>query len=159
MKHQYLPLLSLFIMLSFTQCEKESTVGHLKVTVTYPEAVYENSTISFIPAPGVGAEVRLYDKDAQCLGIRDARIDVAWIGDDATFSIFAQDTKENEEVLFAEIPAGEYYLIVFSSQLTKYTEKYIEVNGGDTLELTKDFTPDLAFFNDLEPWDHKVPDY
>jgi hypothetical protein len=65
MKHQYL-LLSLLIMLSCTQCEKESTVGHLKVIVTYPEAVYENSTISFIPVPGIGAEVRLYDKDAQC---------------------------------------------------------------------------------------------
>jgi hypothetical protein len=49
--------------------------------------------------------------------------------------------------------------VIFARQLTKYTEKYIELIGGDTLKLMKKFTPDGAYHNKLEPWDHEVPDY
>jgi hypothetical protein len=55
------------------------------------------------------------------------------------------------------VPKGQYYLVVFARQLTKYTEKYIEVSGGDTLKLVKNFTIDGAYHNKLEPWDHVVP--
>jgi len=57
------------------------------------------------------------------------------------------------------IPAEGYYLVIFARQLTKYTEKYIELIGGDTLKLMKKFTPDGAYHNKLEPWDHEVLDY
>jgi len=160
MKYLSIAALGIIFLLTSTGCEKESPFGHLKVTVNYPEAVVvPDQPTYFITVPGVGAEVRLYDKDAHCLGIRDARIDVAWIEDDAVFSLYAQRSNTYGEVLFTDIPAGEYYLVVFARQLTKYTEKYIEVYNGDTLELSKSFTEDGAYYKKLEPWDHTVPPY
>jgi len=79
MKYLSIAALGIIFLLTSTGCEKESPFGHLKVTVNYPEAVVvPDQPTYFITVPGVGAEVRLYDKDAHCLGIRDARIDVAW---------------------------------------------------------------------------------
>lgn len=148
------------MVFTLSGCEKEPTNGHLKVTVTYPEAVViPDQTTYFIPAPAEGVEVRLYEKDAQCLGIRDARIDVAWIGDDPVYSLYSQVSSKMGEVVFNDLPAGEYYLVIFARQLYKYTEKYIEVMGGDTLKLKKDFTPAAQFTNDLEPWDYEMPEY
>ncbi len=157
MKQFAVTILSLLFILSSSQCEKESPYGHLKVTVTYPEAVYENGTKYWIDVPGMGAEVRLYDPDAQCLGIRDARIDVAWIDGNPIGADYVKISNEKGEAVFTDIPTGEYYLIVFSGEITKYTEKYIKIDSGDTLNLAKNFTPDLAYFNNLEPWDHEVP--
>ena len=44
--------------------------------------------------------------------------------------------------MFEDIPPERYYLVIFARQLTKYSEKYIEVIGGDTLKLLKRFTRD-----------------
>ena len=148
------------IVLPGSGCEKEPTNGHIKVAVTYPEAVViPDQPLSFIKVPANGAEVRLYDKDAICLGYTDALLNLVKIGDEYSMSEYLLVSNEKGEVLFEDIPAGEYFLIVFARQLYKYTEKYIEVTGGDTLILAKDFTPELAFSNDLEPWDYEVPGY
>lgn len=149
------------ILLTSSHCENKSDPpnGHLKLAVTYPEAVVENDTIYWIQVPGVGAEVRLYDGEARCDGYRDAKIDVAWIGNDATYSLYTKVSNEEGEVIFKDIPAGEYYLIVYAGKLYKYSEKYIELIGGDTLSLSKDFSPELAFVKDLEPWDYEMPGY
>jgi hypothetical protein len=121
------------MILILSGCEKEPLVGHLKLTVTYPEAVYENGTKYWIDVPGI---------DGNPIGADYVKI-----------------SNEKGEALFTDIPIGEYYLIVFSGEITKYTEKYIKIDGGDTLNLAKNFTPDLAYFNNLEPWDYEVPDY
>ena len=161
MKYLSLSLLSISILLTSSHCDNEvaSPYGQLKLTVTYPEVVHEADTFYYVPAPGVGAEARLYDKDAQCLGYRDAKLDVAWVDDKAVASKYTKLSNETGEALFKDIPSGEYYLVVFTRQLSKYTEKYIEVSGGDTLKLVKNFTPDLTYWEDLEPWDHEVPGY
>ena len=44
------------------------------------------------------------------MGIRDARIDVAWIDAAAVFSLYTQTTNEKGEVVFNDIPVGEYYI-------------------------------------------------
>ena len=159
MKQLALTVLCVAILLTSSQCDNEADPpnGHLKLTVTYPEAVVENDSLYFIQVPGVGAIARLYDKDARCKGYLDAKLDIAFIGDQPVISIYEQLSNEMGEVLFKDIPAGEYYLVVYARQLYKYTEKYIEVNSGDTLKLTKNFTDDLTFYEDLEPWDHEVP--
>ena len=161
MRHITLTVLCVTILLTSSQCENETDPpnGHLKLVVTYPEVVHEADTFYYVPAPGVGAEARLYDKDAQCLGYRDAKLDVAWVDDKAVASKYTKLSNETGEALFKDIPSGGYYLVVFTRQLSKYTEKYIEVSGGDTLKLVKNFTPDLTYWEDLEPWDHEVPGY
>lgn len=139
-------------------CEKEPPTGHIRLFVTYPEAIVEpDQPLSFIQVPASGADARLYDHNAQCWGIRDARNDVAWIDDKPTGSIYANSSNENGEVIFNDIPAGEYYLVVYARQLYKYTEKFIKVYSDDTLKLTKNFTADLGYSNDLEPWDYVMP--
>jgi hypothetical protein len=153
-------VLCIAILSTSSQCNKaDPPNGHLKLSVTYPEAVVENGTISFVPVPGVGAEGRLYDKDAICLGYKDAMLNIVKIGDRYVTSKYLLTSNTKGEILFNDIPSGEYYLIVFARQLYKYTEKYIEVKGGDTLKLTKKFTPDIALSEDLEPWDYEVPGY
>jgi len=161
MKQLTLALLCSTLILTSSQCNNDYPPpnGHLELTITYPEAVLENGVISWMQIPGDGAEVRLYDKDAQCLGYRDAKLDVAWIEDKAVASKYVQISNETGGVLFKDIPSGEYYLVVFTRHLSKYTEKYIEVNGGDTLKLAKNFTPDLTYWEDLEPWDYEMPGY
>jgi len=161
MKYLSLSLLSISLLLTSSQCDKEvvSTYGHLKLAVTYPEVVHEADTFYYVPTPGVGAEVRLYDKEAVCLGYKDAMLNLVKIGGQYSTSMYLLVSNEKGEVLFTDIPIGEYYLIVFARQLSKYTEKYIEVNGGDTLKLVKNFTPDLTYWENLEPWDHEVPGY
>jgi len=153
-----LSLLLLIFILS--GCEKEPTNGHLRVTVTYPEAVViPDQTTYFIPAPAEGAEVRLYDNEAICLGYKDAMLNLVKIGDTYSMSEYQLVTSRDGEVLFTDIPSGEYFLIVFARELYKYSEKYIEIFGGDTLELVKNFTPAAHFTSDLEPWDYEMPGY
>jgi hypothetical protein len=125
--------------------------------VTYPEAVVENGTITFVPVPANGAQARLYDKDAICLGYKDAMLNLVKIGDEYATSKYLIISNENGEILFKDIPSGEYFLIVYAGQLYRYSEKYIEVNGGDTLKLVKDFSASLSFYKDLEPWDYESP--
>ncbi len=146
------------ILFTSTQCSKESDPqnGHLEVTVTYPEVVIEGNTIDWFSVPGAGAEVRLYDKDAICLGYKDAILNLVKIRDEYSMSEYLLVADEKGEVLFSNIPAGEYFLIVYAGQLYKYSEKYIEVIGGDTLKLTKNFTPSGSFFKELEPWDYEM---
>jgi len=159
MKYLSLSLLSILILLTSSHCDNEvvSPYGHLKLTVTYPEVVHEADTFYYVPVPGVGSEARLYDKDAQCLGYRDAKLDVAWVDDKAVASKYTKLSNETGEALFKDIPSGEYYLVVFTRKWLRYSEKYIEVKGGDTLRLSKDFTSDLAFYEGLEPWDYIMP--
>ena len=161
MRHLTLTVLCATILFASSECDNEADppppIGHLKLTVTYPEAVVENDSLYFIQVPGVGAVARLYDKDARCKGYKDAKLDIAWIGDKPVKSNYEQWSNENGEILFKDIPAEEYFLIVYAGQLYKYTEKYIEVSGGDTLKLTKNFSPELAFVKDLEPWDYGMP--
>ena len=160
MKQQTIAFLCIIVLLTCMKCKKESSTGHLKLKVTYPEAVVipEQPTY-FVPVPGIGADVRLYNKDAICKGYKDAMLDIVWIGDEFATSKYKSTTDEQGKVLFNNIPSGEYLLIVYARQISKYSEIYVEVNAGDTLILRKDFTPDGAFFEDLEPWDHEVPGY
>jgi len=61
--------------------------------------------------------------------------------------------------VFENLMPGEYLLIVCTMKLYRYSERYIEVGDGDTLKLTKNFTPDLGYIDELEPWDHQIPGY
>jgi len=150
----------LILVFTSSRCDKgDSPNGHLRLSVTYPEAVVENGTITFVPIPAVSARVRLYNEHASCKGYRDAKLDIAWLGDGYIGPEYKKITDVHGEVRFADIPPGVYYLVVFAGPLYKYSEKYIEVVGGDTLELTKDFTPEGSIFKDLEPWDYEVPGY
>lgn len=158
MKRHNLAVLGLVFLLAIFGCENETPNGQLIVSVTYPEAVVvPNQPTYFIQVPGVGAEVRLYDKNAICLGYKDAMLNLVKIGDEYATSKFLQVANEKGDAVFEDIPAGEYFLIVYARQITKYSEKYIEVKSGDTLMLAKDFTDDGAYYKDLEPWDHTVP--
>jgi hypothetical protein len=158
MKYLSLSLLSISILLISSHCDNEvvSPYGHLKLTVTYPEVVHEADTFYYIPVPGVGSEARLYDKDAHCLGYRDAMIDVAWIDGNPTGSLYVLKIDDRGEALFKDILAGEYYLVIYTRKWTRYSEKYIEVKGGDTLKLSKDFTASGSFDEGLEPWDYEI---
>ncbi len=159
MGYRFCILFLLTMNLILSGCEEESDPnGHLKLSVTYPEAVVENGTISWIQVPADGAEARLYEKDAICLGYKDAMLNLVKIGDHYATSEYQLVSNEQGEVLFCDIPSGEYFLIVYARQISKYTEKYIEVHGGDTLKLKKDFTPEGSFFKDLEPWDYVMPE-
>jgi len=131
----------------------------MKLTVTYPEAVkdVDGRLVGFRQVPAAGAVARLYNKDAICKGYLDAKLDLAYIGDKPIISKYEHRTNEEGEISFNNIKAGEYFLILYASQLYKYTEKYIEVPLGDTLRLKKDFTASLSFFKGLEPWDYEVP--
>jgi len=144
------------ILFTSAQCNKESDPqnGHLEVTITYPEVVIKSDTMYWFSVPGVGAEVRLFDKDAECLGYKDARLGRALIGDELAQCKYVANPNTEGKILFEDVEAGEYYLIVYAGQLYKYSEKYIEIIGGDTLKLTKNFTPSGSFFKDLEPWDY-----
>jgi len=159
MRHILLIILCAAILSMSSQCENEavSQNGHLKLTVMYPEVIIESDTVYWIQVPGVGAEVRLYDKDAICLGYKDAKLNLVMIGDEYSMSDYLLVTDENGEVLFKDIPAEEYFLIVYARLRSTYTEKYIELSGGDTLKLTKIFSPSAKFYEDLEPWDYEVP--
>ncbi len=161
MKYLSISLLSISILLTSSQCDNEvvSPYGQLKLNVTFPEVVHEADTFYYVPVPGGGAEARLYDKEAICLGYKDAMLNLVKIGGQYASSMYLLVSNEQGEVLFNDIPSGDYYLVVFTRQLSKYTEKYIEVKGGDTLKLVKNFTPDLTYWEDLEPWDHEVPGY
>jgi len=149
------------LFLTCSQCGKSDPPnGFLKINITYPKAVVvPNQPTYFIQVPAIGAEVRLYDKDAICLGYKDANLNLVRVGDQYATSIYRLVSNEKGEVLFEDIPAGEYFLIVFARKLYKYSEKYIEVTDGDTLILAKDFSPELGFSNDLEPWDYEMPGY
>jgi hypothetical protein len=159
MKQFAITIICLLVVLTSSQCEKVTPTGHLKVAVTYPEAVViPDQQTYFIQVPADGAEVRLYDKDAICLGYKDAMLNLVKNDGQYETSLYAQRTNEKGEVLFENIPTGEYFLIVYARSLYKYTEKYIEVKGVDTLKLSKDFTPAAQFTNDLEPWDYEMPE-
>lgn len=148
------------IMLTSSECNTDSDplIGHMKLMVTYPEAVVTpDQPTYFIQVPGVGAEARLYDKDAECLGYKDVGLGRALIGDELAQCKYVANSNEKGEILFADIEAGEYYLTVYARQLYKYTQKHIAVPVGDTLKLIKDFTPSGSFFEDLEPWDYEMP--
>ncbi len=160
MGYRYSISFILTIMLIFSGCKKDTDplIGHLKLMVTYPEAVVTpDQPTYFIQVPGVGAVARLYDKDAECLGYKDAGLGRAKIGDELAPWKYVVSSNERGEILFENIEAGEFYLTVYARQLYKYTQKYIKVNSGDTLKLAKDFTVDGAYFEDLEPWDYEVP--
>ena len=165
MRHLNLAALCVIILLSSSQCDTEvdppPQFGHVKLTVTYPEPVIINGSLEgFAPAPGVGAEVWLYDGDAICRGYRDVRAGGhAWIGLELAPVLYTQQSNEQGEILFTNIPEGKYFLLIYARQLYKYTEKYFEVNGGDTLKLVKDFTPSATFYEDLEPWDYEMDGY
>ena len=152
-------VLCVTILLTSSQCDNEVVppYGYLKLTVTYPEIIIESDTVYWISVTGVGAEVRLYDQDAICLGYKDAMLNLVKIGGEYAMSEYQLVSNEKGEVLFSDIPSGKYFLIVFARKLDRYTEKYIEVRGGDTLKLTKVFTPDSRFLNGLEPWDYVMP--
>lgn len=158
MRYFTFTVLCILLFLTSSQCDKANPPnGHLKLTVTYPDAVVENGVISWIQDPANGAEARLYDNDAICLGYTDAMLNIVKIGDKYVTSKYQVVSNEDGEILFSDIPSGKYFLIVYARQISKYTEKYIEVIGGDTLRLKKDFTPEGSFFKDLEPWDYVMP--
>jgi len=159
MRHLFLSVLCITIILTSSQCEKEVVppYGHLKLDVSYPELVVENDTFYFVKVPGVGAEVSLYDKETICKGYKDAMLGIAWLTDKYVSPEYKKWSNEEGEVLFKDIPVGEYYFVIYARHWSKFTEKNIKVFGGDTLKLIKNFTSDLTFYEDLEPWDYEMP--
>lgn len=154
--------ISICILLALpnSQCYKEPSFGHLKLTVTYPKAVVvPNQPVYFVPAPGEGAYINLFDKDAICLGYKDATLGIAKLNDTYVGPKYSMGVGETGEAVLKNLMPGEYLMVICARKLYKYTELYIEVGGRDTLKLTKNFTPDGAYFKELEPWDHEVPDY
>ena len=101
----------------------------------------------------------MYDKGAVCLGYKDAMLNLVKIDDEYATSIYMQISNELGIISFNDIPAGEYLLIIYAEQLNRYTEKNIEIVGGDTLALSKKFTYDIALSGGLEPWDYEIPGY
>ena len=153
-------LICVLLALPNSQCYKEPSFGHLKITVTYPKAVVEpNEPTYFVPAPGEGAYITLFDKDAICLGYKDATLHIAQLDDRYTGPRYSMGVGETGEAIFKNLMPGEYLMIVCARKLYKYTELHIEVGGHDTLKLTKNFTPDLGILEELEPWDYEVPGY
>ena len=157
-------ILSFVILLTSSECDNEpdppvSTIGHLKLTVTYPEAVIDENGLfaGYTQVPGVGAEARLYNKDSRCIGYKDAGFGIAYIGAKLIQCRYINRSNEKGEISFSNIQAGEYYLTVYARQLYRYTQKYIEVPLGDTLSLIKNFTNAGHYFLDLEPWDYEMP--
>jgi len=148
------------IILSSSECNTDTDplIGHIKLLVTYPEAVVvPDQPTYFIQVPGVGAVARLYDKDAECTGYKDAGFGIAYIDGELALSKYVATANDEGEILFENIEAGVYYLTVYAREIYKYTEKYIDVPAGDSLNLIKDFTPSGSFFKDLEPWDYEMP--
>ncbi len=136
----------------------ENVTGNLKISITYPEAVIENNElVGYAPVPGDGAVARLYDAEAECIGYLDAKLDIAFIGDQPVISQYQDISNSRGEIIFRSIKAGRYYLIIFSGKLYRYTEKYIEIPSGDTLHLHKEFTIMSNYSEDLEPWDATMP--
>jgi hypothetical protein len=148
-------LLTLILMLS--SCSRWPDTGNLRITVTYPEAVLEGGTISWIPVPADGASAKLFEKNATCLGFKNARMGIGHIGDDIVIYKFKQVSDEKGEIVFNGLPVGEYFLTLTAWDLSKYSEKRIEIIDGETLELVKNFTEDHQFYEKLEPWDYEVP--
>ncbi len=156
MKDRYcISFLTVFLMLS--SCSRWPDTGNLRIIVTYPEVVFEGGTISWKPVPAEGASAKLFDKNATCLGFKNARMGIGHIGDDIVIYKFKQISDEKGEIIFNGLPVGEYFLTLTAWDLSKYTEKYIEIIDGKTLELEKNFTEDLQFYEKLEPWDYEVP--
>lgn len=148
------------LLLTSSGCEKESPIGHLNLKVTYPEAiVIPDQPTYFKQVPGEGAEARLYEKQARCIGFKNAGFGIAHIGEESVGCLYVFNANEKGEILFKNIEAGEYYLTIYARKLSKYTEKYIEIYIDDTLSLKKDFTPEGAYFEDLEPWDYVMPPF
>jgi hypothetical protein len=140
-------LITAIILLTGSECENspepmESSIGNLKITITYPEAVIENGEkIGYKHVPGVGAEVSLfYNNNAKCLGYKDATLGRALEGDTLVQPKYVMRANEKGEIMFQFIQAGEYYLIVVARAHYSYSEKYVQVTVGDTLELKKDFS-------------------
>jgi len=113
MKHLSLTSLCIAILLISSQCDNETDppIGHLKLTVTYPEAVVVPDQLTYwIQVPGVGAEARLYDKDARCLGYKDAGFGIAYIGANSITSLYISHANENGEILFEDIEPWDYVM-------------------------------------------------
>ena len=166
MKRHSLFLITTFILLTSADCENEpepeplvSSIGNLKITITYPEAVIENGEkVGYIHVPGVGAEVSLFNNNhVKCLGYKDATLGRVLDGEVLVQPKYTICANESGEIMFQYIQAGEYYLLVVARDLYRYSEKYINVTVGDTLELIKDFSYSGSFFKDLEPWDYDMP--
>ena len=113
MRHLNLAALCVIILLSSSQCDTEADPpnGHIKLSVTYPEEVVENDSLYFIQVPGVVASARLYDKDAICLGYKDAMLNLVKIDGQYATSEYILVSDEKGEVLFTEIPAGDFFLL------------------------------------------------
>lgn len=149
-------LLTLILMIS--GCDRWPDTGNLKITVTYSEAVLDNGTVSWIQVPA-DASAKLFDKDAICLGFKDARMGIGYIEDDLVLNKFSQGTDEKGVIELIGLPAGEYFLTLNTGwDLATYTEKSIEIIDGETLELVKNFTADREYYEKLEPWDYEIPD-
>lgn len=159
MKQKAIILLCFVFLLTSSHCdnEEEPTDGHFKLKVTYPELVNENGKLSIIQVPTDDAVARLYNKDAICKGFKDASLDIVWIGEENYSSLIKKRSNELGEIIFADIEAGEYFLIVYAAQLYRYTEKYIMIPPDDTLKLNKNFSNASIYHQELEPWDYVMP--
>ncbi len=158
-------IISITAFLMISECDSESeplppepTYGSLKISVTYPEPVIVNGSLEgFQQVPGEGAVVNLYqNKDARCLGYKDAAQGFAMDEETVITPKYRMWSNLDGEIFAEDVETGEYYLTIYTVQVRKYTEKYIEITAGDTLKLKKDFTPDIAFYQDLEPWDYMI---
>ena len=140
--------------------EPESKIGHLKITVTYPDKVLgsDGSIIDYQPAPGEGVSARLYPKGTYCLGYKDAKLDIAYLEGKIVNPKYRWTSDSLGIINFSNIRSGEYYLLLFSWKLSRYTELDIEVPLADTLGLHKDFTKYGAYVRGLEPWDETMYD-
>jgi len=109
--------------------EPESSIGHLLVNVTFQEPVTSESgkLIGLSQYPGEGSVVRLYRKGAKCAGYKDAGFGIAWADNKPVTSIYDWTADSDGEALLGNIQSGEYYITIYTSKLTRYTEKNIVV--------------------------------
>jgi hypothetical protein len=134
--------------------ELKSTIGHLKIYVTYPEVIIDSNGLYFgvRKVPGEGASAKVYNKNAVCLGYKDAQIGIAWLNEKYVTTNYYSDADEKGEIRLYNIQKGEYNIVLYSSELQRYSDTVVEVHTGDTLELSKDFTRYGRYVRAWEPW-------
>jgi hypothetical protein len=138
----------------------ESTIGHFVIQFTYPKEEWDSEgNLIWVPIPGEGVVANLFHKEAICLGYKDASIGIAKLNGEYVHPKYRLESNDKGLACFNNIQAGQYFLVVFTSQWNRYSEKYIDVPLGDTLFLRKDFTPEMYYDLKNEPWDYTIPGY
>lgn len=126
-------------------CEKWKGPGNLEITVSY----YYNDFIGY--KPDVGAKAYLYsDINASCPDYVSSIIGNAYVGGEEIRNEYFGRADVEGKVLIENIEPGQYYLVLVSEGRFTYSEKYPEIDPGETTRLVKNFYYKHEF--EKEPW-------